>query len=208
MKPSPRKQSKPCPGCGATGQYRLVNSVCDKCKVVLEHARKHEEYAADLLKDGKELIALPCSESVHWWPSFYQGSSHFSNENHAARKSLAYALAELSTLAGELIYAPELDENGAGKLTHEEYSIYGTGHSTRECWQGLHTWSGGRLYLFNPRVAELFRIIYDSIGLSLSLTDADGRRAGNNLLMELATGELSIDEFNEAYIPPSDGRLA
>lgn len=200
---SPRRQSKPCPGCGATGEYRLVDQVCDDCKRVLKAARTHEQYAADLLKAGKELIALPASDSKHWWPSFYQGKASASNENHAARKSLAYALAELSTLSGEFTHACKSEEKNAGKLTHEEYSIYGAGCSTRECWQGRNTWSGGRLYLFNPRVAELFRIIYDAIGLSLELTDADGRRAGNNLLMELATGQLSIDEFNAAYVPPA-----
>src|SRR5882672_8680097 len=106
---NPRKQSKPCPGCGATGEYRLVDQVCGDCRAVLKAARKHEEYVAKSLKSGKELVALPNAGSWHWWPSFYQGKSNRSGDNDTAREYLAYALAELSTLVGELTYAQEVD---------------------------------------------------------------------------------------------------
>lgn len=204
-KRSPRKQSKPCPGCGATGEYRLVDQVCNECWRVLKATRKHEEYIAAALKEGRELVVLPHNGSWHWWPRFYQGNSSTSNENRESRDTLGHALAELSTLVGELTTAQ--DTRQASLLTHEGYSIYGVGHrGSRDCWQGTTIYdqsdSNGALYLFNPRVAELFRVIYDAIGRSLELTDADGRRAGNNLLMELANGGLTIDEFNAVYLPP------
>lgn len=199
---SPRRQSKPCPGCGATGEYRLIDQVCNECRRVLKAARKHEEYVAAALKEGRELVVLPHTGSWHWWPRFYQGKSSTSNENRESRDVLGHALAELSTLVGELTTAQ--DTRQASLLTHDGYSIYGVKHSGGgDCWQGTSIYDHRALYLFNPRVAELFRVIYDAIGRSLEFTDADGRRAGNNLLMELANGGLTIDEFNAVYLPPA-----
>lgn len=141
-------------------------------------------------------IVLPPSHSTHWWPTFYMGADHNIHgiDPQPARQRLCEIMARLhyacSEPAGDEKYAPRGEVLTSARWRKRNHSNH---------WEGLK-----QKRLMTPEQVQLWRDLYDAIDEVIVTTFKNAKRSGHNVLLALATGELSVDKFNQATRAKSD----
>lgn len=192
---------KPCPGCGKTSDeyggipFRETGSVCEGCKRKLREADEYRE----LQKNKKEKMMLVAATErgiSHYWPSYYGlGPMNHSGYDHARdnlRDAMRLLTLELIEPALESIY--NYSERTEAPRVYRDIRL---SKCKRGC--GDH-WDGRELYFIHPmqhqRINELDHAICDAIRAAYFSGKADGQ----NFLMNIASGEISMQEMNKASI--------
>lgn len=181
---------KPCHGCREPQPfYRDAESVCDKCRELLEEAKARR---AELEKtgdpEGREFVVMRSRDHeidhCHEVPCIHK---YHTVDNNDPRDRVFRKLYELArALATE---APKTDrEDVVEVLPADEH--------------------GGRYYnsfynitmLMPKGVPALINELHDRIRAWGAGCYAEGYREGSSILKQLSTGELTIDRFNELHV--------
>lgn len=172
---------KPCAGCGETPQYgREKDKVCDYCERLLEEARKARE-KADRQKGA--FVALPRSidgySSSHERARYWEGSS----------EGISAAFGEMLRALAKPCSAPR--GAAVSQLFDKPDQSYGANVEVVEMGKDAV-----------KAVRELDKRIRTAIDEALR----KGYEDGQNLLATLASGEISMKEFNDSVIQGKDKR--
>jgi len=146
--------------------FRDADSVCGDC------ARKLKEHGLIEMREGESHVVVDCPEQVyHWWRRFYG-----SGEYGAEREQLEKVLVDLFFLISR--------ETTAFSHTHHIGFPSDGGYCS------------GSTYRKVPRgVEQVYPELYTAIETVIERPYRDGVEHGLNLLGMLASGELSIHEF-------------
>lgn len=172
------KVKKPCAGCGETPRYgREIDKVCADCEKLIKEAADARAKAA---KKGGSLVKLP-----RYFPSysasyerarFWSGSDGIAKHFKAAVEALAKASSSPHAADPVILFRGE------------------------EC-----DYSGALFEMGEEAVAAL-RLLDEKIKEAISEALAAGYQAGQNLLANIASGEITIKELNESTIKEKDAR--
>lgn len=174
--------SKPCPGCGQVDPYRPAASVCRACRDALD--RDKALLAARKAQEGKVLTRMP--HAPHALP-YIQYAFEFKSAFQESFSLLAAAAGEVVPAA----HAYELtDTEQAGVLVPEHNKGMNVGGYS------LHP----NFLLIDPGALEALRAVYASVVNIARVAHADGLADGRSLLTGLASGEITVKEFNERSI--------
>lgn len=166
---------KPCPGCGST-RYRLVKDVCDDCKATLRVGRtvtQEEQTKAEAVK----LYRL-----TKEWPSFYapNGGDELRHAFEAlARVVMRPVRSKKDPLDQDVEELPPTCD-----LVHY--------FSTNP--EGSSVWTSSR------RVAAAITKLDLAVRKALAACKELGEQDGSNLLLQIASGKISVNDLTEASI--------
>jgi hypothetical protein len=168
--------TKPCPSCKGTTYPRDVDGVCSECERLIRYAkRKHAEEQADA-----DMIDVETKE-VHYAIPYY-GTAHASvpsNVRDPLTKAM-HALIMTTSHSGGSQGGPLVPEYPKGK---EHY--------------GIHEWKTYRR--MKRTTAEAVNALDKALRDVLEFVDADAYENGRNLLMQIASGSISMNELNEKH---------
>lgn len=192
---------KPCPGCHQPppwGTYwkRPADSVCAACQAYLEWAKQQR---SKTVQPNLVEVAVPPLESVHCWPRFYCGLAGSHTEvRERLEQLLATLFCQLSEEVGVLDFVSGMTVDGV-----PEYLLNKGVRDGGLEWRMFLKRFGDRpiqnasvIRLIRPDVAQTFRDLYDAIADALIETHADSTTEGRNLLLQLASGGITMEDFN------------
>lgn len=175
MRQRSRGTRKPCHGCGGTN-WREVDKLCRSCVDLLDAARRFD--VAQKKRKDVEIVRGP------WAYYALPYIAHLSSSgNDGSRERIQKAITSLVALIGQ---PTEKFPEGDGDIPE---IVEGT----------KDNFSGPRFYLpagFRTLVNE----IYQSAIEIAEVAHETGFFEGQQLLVQLATGETSIDVFNKATV--------
>lgn len=172
----------PCPACKVVDKYRHVTDVCSGCQRLLREALAARDALEHL--EGTELVVTG-EPTAHWWEGYYESLP--SCCSHNTRDEIRKAYVKLVYLLG---------------TTTDEYVPF----DDRRLYS-LGKWESSSISMrFKPAALKALRNLDEAIRKSLMETYEYARREGHNILLELARGELSVDEFNQQTLPTSRRR--
>lgn len=164
-----RGSGKPCPGCGEVVEWRPADQLCQACKVLLARARA---MAAELSRKPDE-VAVTFSSTPHLNKSIrVHGDSFAVRTGEQLRKAL-------------VTIALQMSRRDFGDA---------------EVWFDLlgrteYGYAAGGAYLMPRVMAEAVRDLRGLIATAIEQSYAAGRADGNNLLVRLAQGDLSPNDY-------------
>jgi len=165
-----------CPGCGKSDDIypRLKSGVCNECRSILDG---HARFMGELSSSGdKEYYGIP--EVSHWLPYLQDYSNTRDDSVQKAFWNLALAASDANP----------------GGLPDRKESLF----ERLESDGGSNRWHGYKetdYRLFNRRVAENLRDLFNKVRLGIDAAYAKGKSDGTNILSMLSRGELSTPEF-------------
>lgn len=189
---------KPCPMCGRkarryneehddTKYYgydrHIKDPACHDCMQIWNAGKHYLELCRTQIgEEGYVLARIP--EQPHWYPSFYTPGSD---------------RAELDTLSGlmrELILSVVEEVQGV-QCKHDDSRF------TADREEGLgRQWQGTDIVVRVKRsTRDVIRRLYAQIAKCLNEEYKAGRKRGHNILLELADGQMSPQEFNAIQSP-------
>lgn len=170
---APRGCTKdPCPGCGSTG-LRKKDRVCQACADKLEHFDDLEKAA----KERGEIKPFVLKERAYALPYLH----HIKDDKELKEKFWNLSML-LSTPTKE--HAPYDERNPL------QWWVFKPTNS-----MSGYDWKITRL--MDAAVATTMSEIYSGVAKGLHEAHAKGFAEGRNLLMSLASGNLTTDEFND-----------
>lgn len=164
------RKRKPCPGCGEVSLSRKADEVCHTCQSLLSEAKALRAHA--LKKKDSVVIRLPFADYC------LPGLLHFPERTRVKR------------LFFDLIHSVGVEVPWQGEVQDRPFAEAGEGccSSSREdkCW----------------RIPRSFKValvaLYNELNTSSREIFEEGKEDGHRFVIGLATGDTSIDEFNEA----------
>jgi len=188
-----KRTKKPCPGCGEGGWLRDVTKVCGYCQELLDEARAGRK--AILETGNREVVPIP--DTNYMCPAYYTGSGSSAHpvmktKEQDDTKELQNAMVELARVVGEI--APHAERNEKHRTMYSQAKGY---YSTK--WSALG--GMGRCpiehYLVKTEVVDAMTRLDLAIRQIIDRSFYEGRQDGVSIIKNLASGELSINEFNE-----------
>jgi len=180
---------EPFPCCGKeAGTYgRLKGTICLECR--------------DLIREGAAARkALPASLDVYaWtaanysWPAFYGTGANLPGDVHDRLKVAFWTLINKITTPAPA-NTPSRPDGGEWP----KFLTGGTGQHWDHCWRTL--------VLAEPSLRAAVDDTYQTIWAALAAAHHAGKKRGGSALFGLASGELSLSDFEEATLPPREQR--
>lgn len=165
-----RGSSKPCPGCGKTSSYRKADEVCMSCKALLNSAAKWKQQLV-MLESGADQIVVAIGKQSYWNEYIHD---HIRNGKGYGR-SLMDIFQRLALASSRPAVELEAEYKLLGKID-----------------------PGGTMHITMPRsLAEVIKELHQFIQPMLDEVYSAGKHDGHRLLMRLAEGDLSPNEFLE-----------
>jgi hypothetical protein len=185
------KTQKPCPGCGES-IWRDVDKVCHSCKAALN---QYDSIKKILAKENVKIFQI--GEYSHWNPGFYFSGK--ADLDTGIRDDLRDAFYDLVYLIAPRI---ESGKNDFGSAQH--FRDWG---SPSFLDKSIIEQVGCRMNLDGPcqvistaekakASSKLFSAIYKAVENAYEL----GYKSGQNLLVNIASGEMKISELNKLAI--------
>lgn len=171
---------KPCPGCHKPG-LRDADSVCYECKKKLEEAemaRKQQEQDS-----GHQIYHVP-------------GADRFPNYHIPARflhEDIRGRMRAISVIMEALVYSIGLPVLGRYFPSNNLF-YYPKGYRVEYSSRSTYL-------LFKPETAQAIDQLDTAIQTALEAAYQVGKQDGSRLLMQLADGELTVNEFNKQVEP-------
>lgn len=165
------RTTKPCPACKEVVSYRKADDVCLECQKLISEAREQRERLNAKGAGKMDAVAIP--KAAHWLQTIYYANR---GEYKLQRAFLALAVA-----IGEKNSAKQ-DWNEIQPLIEKQDSV--------------NVGSGADLFRFKPGVLKAFRAVYAQVIEDTYFAYRDGKEAGQNLLRGLASGDMTVKEFN------------
>jgi hypothetical protein len=202
-----RGTKAPCPGCGKTDSTRHADSVCGECARAIKNWSEH---VAKVNAD-KTLATVKLKGAWHWYPGFYFGGPQAQIEGFSeTREELHKLFCELGELACEEKFdwkdQPCSGDEDAPKIAYlferpdVRYPKKKTEHYARpaeypasegsSCFQTVY----GKL---DSRLLDVIRLLWDHTARFAELAYLGGLQDGKNLLLQMASGQLSSDDLQK-----------
>jgi hypothetical protein len=195
---------KPCPGCGREVHSRSADKVCDDCaRAILKWA----EHVAKIKATPDNSMVL-LKGRYHWYPMFYFGGPRqHVDELDELRADLARFFEELGErLCADVLDWPDAREEKPEALfpapdvrkplkRGENYAEM-VSYPSSKGENSYHDKTG----VIDRRNLELLRGLWDRTARFTDLAYIAGVQDGKNLLLQLATGEMSPQDFQEQDI--------
>jgi hypothetical protein len=176
-----RGSREACPACHEKPDYgrRPVDGICRDCAIAIARARAAKEEQQERQNQGGK-VAVWFPWAAHALPHLsHDKGSTFDARDSTRDRFFALALA-VSEPAGE----------GNTDRTLVDYKPRAFDNSP----------SRGKVRVLAPMVADALRALYQSILELSENAHAEGERRGRRLLFGLATGDVSVNDFNKATI--------
>lgn len=173
----------PCHGCGIAPtdwQGRPTKGVCSNCQQSLDLARR---LAKEQTAEGVELKAVGIPTQPHWLPYLPQASNYGATKRPDIREEFWKLALLCSSQAVEYCATPEI----LAKARKGERTNW-TPHRPED------------VRLMPAGTAMQFDVLFNAISQGLSAANAEGKESGQNLLGQLASGEITANRFNEMTI--------
>ena len=156
---------------------------------MLAEAKLAREKAAKVVADGDRVIV---NTPHHYYSLPYLGTSDTShwyrNESDEFKRAF-YAL------------VCEIGEKASHRLADKSLSLIAEQHDA--AWHSIPASDNYPVaVLLRPAVLNCLRRLYTAANALTCGADAAGRRAGSDVVMQLARGDLSINDFLAATVPP------
>lgn len=165
----------PCHGCGSTFG-RPKDALCQYCRTSFDLAKRLEKDVGD----NPDRVVLDAKERSYAMPTINMPGA----SRDAVRKAfhdLALLISQPTTEHAYLREAAGID--GGALWPFRRYE------SRSGDWKLSRT--------FDRRTAEALHAVYAAVQEGAEAARAEGHKAGTNLLMQLAAGEITSDSFNE-----------
>lgn len=205
--------SKPCPGCGEDDgglKFRKTGEVCSDCKHLLNQARRHRENQAKQTERQPYLIGYsgptsytgePSTGFVGIIPHYNRGFyayDHRATLGYSEQKELRASFWKLADVLVEPVELPlaRKHQNLDGKKTVPNFIESKLKDSKVD---------GEWPVLVDPEIRNRMGRLYEAIYRALISAWEDGFRTGENLLGQLASGDITINDLNEAEIENTKG---
>lgn len=157
--------SKPCPGCGEIDSRRPADKVCNTCKAKLKRLDELEER----LSGNTDTVIVSFASASY--------NSYIWSKKRGSGNALQNAFYEIAFTAGKELPA----------YSKAEYDLLGKRHDV-----GTHHYHVMEM----PRqLAEAIKNTYAMMNKILEGEYEQGKSDGHNLLMRLAQGDLSPNEY-------------
>jgi len=169
---------KPCPGCGEICQYRPAAEVCGSCKSLIKQGRKCIDEQVAACENQRVLTKLP--HSARSLP-YIRNSTNERREFQNAFYTIVLAVSEPAS----------------NEVLRQLPEPYKTPMIVEKCDTGYH---GGReCYMIEPTLLDAMQNLWYS---SVAMVDGAYRRgvaSGEQLIAQLAGGDITIAQFEERY---------
>lgn len=160
---------KPCPGCGESS-YREVNSVCVSCEQALKQYWKVNEA---IKEQNSNLIYVGYAPAAHWNSYIHaQGKDEEGERYGSIIRDRFFNMLELLATPSMVHATPE-------------FTLMGK------------TESGTKTVLLPRPLAEAIKNLWDILRPAFKAEYETGKKDGKNLLMGLAKGEISPNDWME-----------
>lgn len=174
------KTRKPCPGCGDTPAWmRDADGVCDECQKLLNEARSARSVAAA----NADEIAVSAPDRWHDWPHIPHANIPFADDKPGERFQGAMHALTQSIVS-------KTNQHPRKQLVPDHYDRHPV----------------LRTVLISRRRANDIAALYSAVVAMMENAYAEGKRDGMAFIRGLATGETSIQEFNDETFPKKKKR--
>ena len=165
---------KPCEGCHEPG-HRGTGELCLECQRYLKLGKEVAKQREAAAKDGSMVkIRIPS-----YLRGFHYGYSRQSSDlTHRLEKAIFQIVETTGAKLSGYLHGEDVQELFDRKYLPEDYRREG--------------------YLVPAAIVPVIRNLVEQIDVILKDASATGHAKGRNLLTGLATGEISVDDFNEA----------
>lgn len=200
-----RETKKPCPGCGQSNTGRAADKVCDKCRHAIDSWNQHVSKA----HGDPSLETVLLKGAPHWYPEFYFGHTCSMPELSQVRSEIS----QLFFALGELICVEQFGwrdapEDCRTRRAEGEYSyLFNVGlyKDSKGKRLGYPASSGSstydRVYGKIPgKLLLVVRRLWDRVARFAELAYLSGLTDGRDILLQLSSGEMSVQEFQEKDI--------
>jgi hypothetical protein len=193
----PRKgwSDKPCPGCGEPG-FETSKGICGGCITLLGEARRAR--AAALVNPEEIVYATPS----YIYGYYHRGSGHYETHSQHYKDLLRKLMEQLFKVLGKEAPANTKGYYNRNPATGEPFPMlfdnpYRDGaRASKERAEDTTSRTRERL-IFRPEVADVIRELDQAIRRLVEASYEDGYIDGQSLLMQLAAGSISIEDFNK-----------
>jgi hypothetical protein len=179
---------------------RPADKVCDDCARAISKWGEH--LATTKAQPDKRMVLL--KGQYHWYPMFYFGEQGHSNELDEMRTDLAKFFEELGErLCSDILEWPDVRGEKPDDLfpvpdvrkplKHGEKYAERVIYPASEGDKSYHDKTG----LIDRRNLELLRGLWDRTARFAHVAYTEGVLVGQNLLLQLATGEMSPQDLQE-----------
>ena len=178
---------KPCPGCVAVKRARKADEVCAACAATLKGWKAHVESLQEQSTKG-ECVFVLLPERDYAWPGFYFGGprAHIPGFDEL-RDTLLGLMHRLSHRMCEVLPEGTHPVHKAEKLFQPPDRDFPMSEGQHGWWTVL-----ARIY---PADLELLRGLWSTVAQFVHVSYMGGREDGRNLLLEMASGEISSQDF-------------
>jgi hypothetical protein len=195
------KTRKPCPGCGQVIHGREAEKVCVDCRRAIDSWNKH----IATIKAAPDQCMVLLKGVYHWYPMFYFGGPRCSIfELDEMRGELAEFFEELATrLCSHIVEW----QDARGEKPEELFPVpdvrkplkTGQNYAEPVGYPATHGESSyhDKTGLIDRRNLELLRGLWDRTARFTDLAYIAGLTDGRNLLLQLSSGALSVDDLQE-----------
>jgi hypothetical protein len=201
-----KRTLKACPGCGAKNTARRVDQVCEDCAHAIRCWNEH--VAATNARP--DLATVRLKGAYHWYPMFYGSGPREEVEGFTeTRDELGRLFAELGELSCiskfhwkdsprrrddepecEFLFVRPVVRRPPKKGRHYgEQAVYPASEGSA-CSNPLY----GKM---NSRTLEVIRLLWDRTARFAEMAYLGGVQDGRNLLLQLSSGALSIDDLQK-----------
>lgn len=170
------QSTQPCHGCGSTLPH-WSNAVCDECAAAIKgyHAIMAERAAVG------DMVEMLSKERSYALPSI----GYFCSTD--VREMIQRRVLQLT----QWLSVPS--QSWANKDMKQIFRFSGSGASSSE-----HEWS--TVVRIRPEHAEAIGELHEAIGIAINEAHKNGHEAGRNLLLGLAGGHITSDQFNDKAV--------
>ena len=183
----------PYPCCGAdpeTDYGRPKGGICRVCLEYIEMGKESEKRSA-LAGDKPYTWA----REAHWWPGYY-GQYDFSDEDRRDFRSRTGAQDVLTDSMYVLVN--ELSTPAKGAVLDERYFAPNVKTMGRllDCKQTHARYDGTMAVMINQGIRDRLNNLDAAIRRALESVYKEGLRKGGSVLLQLAGGDLTVNDFN------------
>lgn len=182
----PKMTRKPCPGCGKTSQHlRTANTVCYGCRTLIEEAKTRRSEI--LAIGGIEPVSIP--KDNHQCPGYSPPEQRRLKETEQHMDELRDAMVALGRILGWKAPQGNWTPEERRLYRHKEFGRYGKWGSP----YGEHS----KRFLVESEVIDAMVRLDNAIQRGLDHSFYEGKHRGQSLMRGLASGEFTVDDFNE-----------
>lgn len=191
--------------CGKDGGTygRPKGQICQDCRNLIEHGKAAQAQACAAM-DAGTMGVFRWSERSYAWPRFYGSGADIPGQAHDRLGDAFWEAVNVVTMPAPATTPDTSDQPAAnpswvGQKEAWPWLIEAKG--TRRSWSESD-WRV--LRIADPAVREAMNSLHGAIMVALGAAYQAGKAKGSSILQQLASGELSLADFEDQQLPAAD----